>query len=431
MRILHYGLGYPPNRSGGLVYYTIDLMKEQVSQGHEVGYLYPGKTDLLNKNVRIKKHKPENTGIISYELINSLPLPLFGGIKNPVDFMITVEKDIYIVLLNEYNPDVIHIHSLMGIHKEFFEVAKKLGIKIVFTSHDYFGLSPNPTFYFNSESWDEQNTLNYWLNVSQIAMSTKKLRLFQLPYYSKIKDIYKKFKKSGAQQEKETEIKNNCDFSSELIVNFEKLRKYYLDIFDFIDTFHFNSSVAQRVFDNNLKDLNYFGKILLISNSSIIGGTKEIIVDFKDIKKITYIGPYAKFKGFDDFLELAKMLEDKDYEFEVYGEDADVELPANVINRGRFSIEDRKNVFRNIELLLLPSNCKETFGFLAIEALDSKVPVMISSNVGAKDTLSEDFIFDNIEEVVKKLSISYVLEFGVEIDTIKEHTKKINSLIYS
>lgn len=36
MKIIHYFLGFPPYRSGGLTKYAFDLMKAQVNDGHEV-----------------------------------------------------------------------------------------------------------------------------------------------------------------------------------------------------------------------------------------------------------------------------------------------------------------------------------------------------------------------------------------------------------
>ena len=140
MRILHYGLGYPPERTGGLVQYVTDLMGEQVKQNHEVAYLFPGRIDIFNSLTKIKKSETRIIGVTSFEIINSLPLAVFGGIRDPGKFQTKVDHSIYNNLLDDFGPDVIHVHSLMGIHKEFFEVAKGRKIKIIYTSHDYFGL---------------------------------------------------------------------------------------------------------------------------------------------------------------------------------------------------------------------------------------------------------------------------------------------------
>lgn len=42
MNILHYSLGFPPFRRGGMTQYCIDLMVEQIKSGHDVGLLWPG-----------------------------------------------------------------------------------------------------------------------------------------------------------------------------------------------------------------------------------------------------------------------------------------------------------------------------------------------------------------------------------------------------
>ena len=57
MRILHYTLGFPPHRTGGLVKYSIDLMEEQQKNGNEVFVLYPGKQSIFYRNFNIRKKK--------------------------------------------------------------------------------------------------------------------------------------------------------------------------------------------------------------------------------------------------------------------------------------------------------------------------------------------------------------------------------------
>lgn len=42
MKILHYALGFPPYRSGGLTKYCIDLLLAQKAAGHDVAMMWPG-----------------------------------------------------------------------------------------------------------------------------------------------------------------------------------------------------------------------------------------------------------------------------------------------------------------------------------------------------------------------------------------------------
>ena len=57
MVIIHYFLGFPPYRTGGLTRYALDIMLAQVKDGHRVCALWPGQMLLFNKHVAIRKNK--------------------------------------------------------------------------------------------------------------------------------------------------------------------------------------------------------------------------------------------------------------------------------------------------------------------------------------------------------------------------------------
>jgi len=54
MRILHYTLGFPPKRSGGLVEYASSIMIEQSKSGNDVYSLSPGGINILTRKTYIK-----------------------------------------------------------------------------------------------------------------------------------------------------------------------------------------------------------------------------------------------------------------------------------------------------------------------------------------------------------------------------------------
>lgn len=141
MRIIHYTLGLYPKRTGGLNHYATDLMKEQTKE-HDVVVLIPGGWMPLNKKVTIKA-KGTKDNIRCFRLCNTLPLPLLYGIKNPLAF---IEKPInyksFEWFYNKTRPEVFHLHTLMGMPEEALSFFKGKGVKIVYTSHDYFGICP-------------------------------------------------------------------------------------------------------------------------------------------------------------------------------------------------------------------------------------------------------------------------------------------------
>lgn len=141
MIILHYTLGFPPYRSGGLTKYAQDLMLTQIELGHNVCALYPGDISAIRRKTFIKKKK-DIQGIIVFELKNPLPVPLLYGEKDSKAFTNDKRLDSKNVkeFLNVINPDVFHIHTLMGLPYSLIKIVHEKGIKIVYTSHDYFGL---------------------------------------------------------------------------------------------------------------------------------------------------------------------------------------------------------------------------------------------------------------------------------------------------
>ncbi len=81
MKILHYALGFPPYRSGGLTKYCIDLLLAQKAAGHDVAMMWPGAFSFSGHFVRLKKSKrliknSQNKFVIdSFEVINPQPVP--------------------------------------------------------------------------------------------------------------------------------------------------------------------------------------------------------------------------------------------------------------------------------------------------------------------------------------------------------------------
>ncbi|APR27975.1 hypothetical protein BTW26_02635 [Pediococcus acidilactici] len=426
MKILHYTLGFPPKRSGGLVRYAQDVIEEEANEGHDVSVLYPGKVTVFNKEMRIQT-KDATHKINMYELINSLPLAIFGGIKDPKDFMDSSSSQIFEDFFKSIKPDVIHVHTLMGMPKEFFETANKMKITIVYTTHDYYGLAPNPTFFTNGRSYDRDNSNYFWNEASKDALSTNKLRIFQLPIYPIIRTIFKKLKFTRKMTtNKDNKVKNDgLDYEAKVeSKKYDAIRKYYKAIFLLIDKFHFNSSIAKEVYEFNLPEIKEkSSEIISITNSNIIVHNKINNTRNRKIK-IAYIGPNKEFKGIDFFLKLSQSMDKKKYEFHTYGY-----VPRNyikdVVQHGRYAGSELANIYKNIDVLVVPSKWKETFGFIVLEAMANQTKVYVSDNVGAKDLLSDDAIFRSMESL--KNSIENTKDFDEKycVKTIDEHIKEL------
>lgn len=76
------------------------------------------------------------------------------------------DKEVYRSFLKDVKPDVIHVHTLQGFHKELFEAAKELNLRMVYTTHDYYPFCP---LCILLDSNGEQCTGNCPENVSSVT----------------------------------------------------------------------------------------------------------------------------------------------------------------------------------------------------------------------------------------------------------------------
>lgn len=430
MRVLHYSLGLPPYRSGGLTKYSYDLMRTQILNKNEVFLLYPGHFDLLKKT-RINRNKGRNN-IEVYEIVNPLPVVLLGGVGKPQEFTRECDKKIYFKFLRYITPDIIHVHTLMGLHKEFLQAAKELRIKVIFTSHDYYGFCSkvNLINYNNEPCLDFCNGINC-IKCNQNSYSMKLLYFMQSRTYRKLKNnnIVKRIREN-----KKNHLKKPYLCKKEVVLNkknisneYIELKNYYLYMFKLMDYFHFNSTLAQEIY-NSFISLN--GEVINISHCHIKDRRMKKEYYTKGKLKITYLGCAEIYKGFYMLINSLSELKQRsiiDWHLNVYGNYGLNKEEYNnefITMNGRYNYRQLSNIFINTDILIVPSICKETFGYTVLEALSYGVPVMVTENVGSKEILT-----DNKTGIIVKASeknLSYKLG---EIISNREILSEINKNI--
>lgn len=450
MNILHYSLGLPPYRSGGLTKYVHDLMVEQVKQGDKVFLLFPGTIKWNKKNVKIKYYK-NYKGIEVYELINPLPVPLLEGIVEPLEFMKKTDIEIFLNFFIQNNVNVLHIHTFMGLYKEFLEAAKRLSIKILYTTHDYFELCPKVNFYAYDDNVCENRNLTKCVVCNKSAYSLKKIMILQSPLYRLLKSsfLFRYIKKLSMFPEIKSKRKcykneiNNYD-----VDDLKKLIKYYEDMFGLVDLFLFNSSVSEKIYKKYIDKAR--GIVLPITHSDIRDNRREKSFNEKQLS-ITYLGPTKKYKGFFNLISVMQEIQKKGYTdiiLNVYGDITvnQKNMPPNVKLHSRYVYDDLENIFNKTDLLIVPSQCFETFGFITLEALSYGVPVVVTKNVGSKDLLNNNitgYIIDGYVNEMCELIINLYLNRVLLRDinnnilnsefeySMESHVKKLNYIYLS
>lgn len=448
MKILHYSLGLPPYRSGGLTKYSIDLMKEQVRQGNEVILLFPGV--MKKKKVEINYYRYYE-GIKVYELENPLPVPLMNGILKPEEFMHKCNKEVFYNFLKDKNVNVVHIHSFMGLYKEFLQVCTELKIKIVYTSHDYFGICTKVNFLdMNNRVCDERN-IDKCVLCNSKGNDINKIYMLQSKQYRWLKDkgIVEKVKNLIIKLKKYKEDfinENDCELKKVNRESYIKLLDYYTNMFNSIDKILFNSEVAKQIYSKYIK---VDSEIVPITHSDI--SDNRITKEYKNRKlRVTYLGPNESYKGYNLILGVMDVLYKEfgeDINLNIYGKINSFEKypKKNVKINGSYSYSDLGVIFKNTDVLVVPSIWYETFGFITLEALSYGVPTIVTDKVGSKDLLDSNnhskgiIVKDNIKDIVEVIKCIYlnrnILEklnanilYGEFDYTIEKHCNKIMNI---
>lgn len=440
MKILHYSLGFPPYRTGGLTKFCIDLMEQQVKEGHEVSLLWPGKINLFGRKTKIKKNKSIN-GVGNYEVINPIPVPFDEGIKGFDVFTSLGDARTYKMLIDNIKPDVIHIHTLMGLHKVFLDVAKKKKVKLVFTTHDFFPICPKVTMFRHGQICSCIDSCKECGECNNSALSIRKMQILQSPMYRMFKDL--KFVKKLRKQHRDYYLSEVNTKSNKVVGNIEdykKLRNYYYSMLKLMDVIHYNSTLSKKVYE----------KIFTFPCSTVINISHANIVDNRRKKnfdsallRIRYLGPQSGAKGY--FLLKAALdgLWKKWQGFRLDVHFTPSEKPPYMECHDKYSYNQLEAVFEDTDVLICPSIWYETFGYTVLEALSFGVPVVISETVGAKDILGDgvgiiinDISPEKLINVIKCLTSEKLREMNrsilenQRIITLKEISKKILNECY-
>ena len=205
-------------------------------------------------------------------------------------------------------------------------------------------------------------------------------------------------------------------------MNIGRLNKYYNSMFQLIDMFMFNSIQTEDCFKDNIKVKN--GKTIDITHRDIKDNRQKKIFEKK--LKISYLGSIQPIKGFDI---LKDALDDlyktrKNFELNVFFATRMEDDPYIKYHKP-YTYDIIEKIMMQTDLIVVPSMCKETFGFVVKEAISFGVPCIITENVGAKEWLNQ---FVDIG-IVRKATKKSLLQTFVEIYDNREILERINENI--
>ncbi len=188
--------------------------------------------------------------------------------------------------------------------------------------------------------------------------------------------------------------------------DYKQLTDYYKDMVEQFDVVHFNSSITEGVYKNNLNIKN--SKIVSITNSHI-KDNRRLRHYNSDVLNLLFVGNNTIYKGLPLLKEVLMELYDegvKNWKLDVR---CGIKMKGeceNITYNGKFTPSELPQLFKDDTLLITPSSWKETFSLITLEALSYGVPTLVSATVGAKDVVGEYdkwFIYITKKDLKSKL----------------------------
>ena len=141
-----------------------------------------------------------------------------------------------------------------------------------------------------------------------------------------------------------------------------------------------------------------------------------------ELRKIGYLGRFTKDKGSDVVLNLAKKFTDIKF---LISTEIIKNKSKNIKCLGYLKDEKLETFWKEIDLLILPSLKIDPFGLVVLEAMQRKVPVIISDQVGAKDYFENDKEIlisspSNFESKIKKIQQNVSVLDKIKINAFKK-----------
>lgn len=395
MRIAHYSLGFPPARRGGMTVYCMDLMAEQVLRGHEVSLIWPG--SLKGRGYRCSiaersRHQLAGGGSCgSYEIRNPLPVPLVDGVSDPSWQLIGKDMSVFDRFFAENTYDILHLHTVMGMPRELVQAAQRNGVRVVFTTHDYFPICGKLILFRDGDVCLDDDNCRECCRCNAGGLSVAKMRLLQSPLYGLLKET-KPVRALRSRHNEHVDDRQQAEGDETNVENashYRTLREANVALLNSLDAIFYNSKLTQEVYSrygiNNPKSW-----VLHVSNSGIVDHRQLVRADGQERLRLGYFGGPTSHKGRDLLTEACDLLWQggiRGFELHTFG-DYDVERPYAIAHQA-FARDDLQNAMTFVDVAVIPSRCYETFGFVASEAMSFGRPVVISNRVGARDLVED------------------------------------------
>lgn len=433
MKILQIVHSLPFLNQAGTEMYTYELASE-LSKRHQV-YIF-------SRNCDIKQEEYE----ITKKVINGMVIYLVNNTFRQCDsFEMYYENDEidkrFAELLDEIAPDIVHIQHLVFLSIGLIKKIKDRGVPIVFTLHDYWLMCPRWHILKKdltlckkafSSNFDQEcsNCISEMFNIKR---GTKRAYLFSkklLPAFALnwLKRIY--FRCAQKMSDGEANI------------NRLKERNYKIKtVLSNIDYFIAPSEYLQNRFIQFGIPPGKIESLRHGLNSGLFTDTQKVKTDKI---RFTFIGTILPAKGLHTLIEAFNRMDGKKAELRIFGRlhsyvGFEYYLPYlkrkitnnNIRLMGEFSHLEIAKIFKETDVVVVPSIWNENCPLIIQEAFFSKTPV-IASRIGGIPELIKDgingllFKPGDVNELQQKLQ--YIINNPDVLEKFQENIPKVKCI---
>lgn len=447
MNTLVYYLGPSPLWRGGLTVYSESLIREGYRTGNKVIGLIPFHYK-SKKNNYFKFFRSYNNCChytFNYNFLNYFKKPDINSNASLDEKKLLFDS---IEFLKNLSIEIILIQTLIGLHTEFIQAAKLLGIKIVFTAHDYTGICIKSTLFdYNTKNCNDFNNgiscqicnTRTDLNISNNLVRNLFIKYPLLSYCEPILAFYKFFKVINVLNVSKFKITKIDESELKLSAkDYIMYRNYHNKLISKFSYIIFNSYKTKQIFSRYFNFSNIPNSVEHLSHYKVVKkNTKDDKVKPINNKLVLgYLGSSDPSKGLSNLISILKkdfFVNRDDWQLKVYSR-VNKENIKNVSWCGPFKPKHLKRIFSKIDLLVFPSVLNETFGFVGLESISFNTPVLVSDSSGFSELITNNvngFVFSyTTPDNTLEMYLKKILNNPKIITNTKRNLIKSNPTIY-
>lgn len=393
-------VGNDPNEIGGVANYTRPLALEFAELGHEVHYFYSG---AWNRDYDLRffpylRHGTFRDRVRTAALVNSPCYSVNYGSPG-LDIEETGTERLFERYLRQLRPDVVHLHSRMGLPAGIFRVAKGLGIKVFHTIHVYGVLCQKRVMIDRSGE-----PCPGPVDPARCAWCTGRLNLPLLKLRARLEKILPGIDARASQARQSISRTGDGALSDPAAVSHDRelagLLGRRLELM--MRAMNQWTDCTLCVSHDVKQTLTRFGadpeKLMVQHIGSLIAERqRDNVAPLHAPLVVGNIGGVNHYKGTRVLIDAVRRLGRSDYLVKIFGkydpqfvaEICQGEPPPNVEFLGRYVPDQLPGILEQIDVMVLPSICNDTAPQTIFESYSCRIPILAPRIGGFPDFVTD------------------------------------------